>query len=132
MKSFLSFSLFFLIIASCSSLIEGKIEDFPKKGLTGGLLNITRLDSGDRFSKVVEISEEGEFSSEGFGEGEYLLEAVIPGYRVSSSKWDTKKNKPITLKIGSKINTLTKSFGKRKNLILDRGQGKVTLNPPTY
>ena len=132
MKSFLSFALFFLIIASCSSLIEGKIEDFPKQGLTGGLLNITRLDSGDRFSKVVEISEEGEFSSEGFGEGEYLLEAVIPGYRVSSSKWDTKKNKPVALKIGSKISTLTKSFGKRKNLILDRGQGNVTLNPPTY
>lgn len=125
-----------LIMSSCATKIAGELLDEIGQPVEHehGKVNITRLDSNDSqaFHETIAINQDGSFESiADILPGRYLIEALVPGFKVTSMRIDIKESKYIKLMLSPIPPVQQKAI--RANLELDvgRGAGAANINPPS-
>jgi hypothetical protein len=100
-------------------------------------VNVTRLDLASADPETVsvfigDVNADGTFSvSLGAGDGEYLVEAVVPGYAVSSQKIALSEQKSITMQLVPVGKPSASMIGTNMDADVGVGSGGATLTPPS-
>lgn len=131
MKRVTLIGLVFMVFG-CSHSFSGRVinEEGADLSSSEGRLNIISLDSKDRQSTSLEILD-GEFATDQvFPKGEYLIEVIVPGYKVKSSKVRLEGNEHLEMVLTKLANVKTNSVGLGESNDSSRGSGTVNLMPP--
>ncbi len=108
---------------------EGEINVSPE-----ARVNITSLVAvGERHMTSIKVEQNGKFSTrDPLPEGDYLIEALVPGYGVTSKKIHIGQKSDVTLMLQPA--NLQKSSAIGVNMQGDhaRGAGGAILTPPTF
>jgi hypothetical protein len=126
--------IFVLSNQGCAPALQGVVVDQSGLQITSseGRINISRLDAPKQqmSTMVLEIQANGRFQSQGSLEaGSYLVEALVPGYKLMTTQVKLEKSQELTL-------TLQKLPAGQQNTIRYSetqhgiGAGKVTITPP--
>jgi hypothetical protein len=100
-------------------------------------VNVTRLDLASTDPETVsvyigDVNPDGTFSvSLGASDGEYLVEAVVPGYAVSSQKIALSDQKSITMQLVPVGKPSASMIGTNMDADVGVGSGGATLTPPS-
>ena len=124
-----------LICSSCASYISGQLLDS-----NGGVIanqeariNIIHIKNGtNKFISVLKTDNKGRFSSsKNLSKGAYLIEALVPGYKISSKNiiLETSLNIILTLEPLTNSN-LSPIFEVRDKEDPNKGSGNVNIMPP--
>jgi len=130
----------FLSLTSCAPGLKGKLV------ATEGVLaiskdakvNVTRLDRTSPADPEVmtvfigDVKADGTFSvTLDASDGEYLVEAVVPGYSVSSRKIALSDQKSVTIQLVPVGKPSASMIGTNMDADVGVGSGGATLTPPS-
>lgn len=120
------------LVSSCAPSLTGKLAvDSLEKGEARVML--TYLNGGDAFNtKLLDVGSDGYFVATGLEDGDYLLEVILPGYKLKSEKISLKGSQDITIEMEKLSDTEITIFKMHKNRNAASGGGQVRLNIPTY
>ena len=119
--------------SSCARTISGVIVDEAGIAIseTSARINITRIDQGKNDSQIVEVDENGEFTVEGeLDAGIYLVEALVPGYRIYSKRVNLEKSMSLTMNLApfpKKIQSIIDAYMQVNS---SSGEGNAKISPP--
>jgi len=125
-----------LTLGACAPTLAGVVKstDGAIQVSPDARVNITSLVVvGERHITSVKVDERGKFSTrDPLPQGDYLIEALVPGYSVTSKK----------IRVGEKgdVTLLLQPVGQQKSTTIGvnlqgdqaRGAGGATLTPPTF
>jgi hypothetical protein len=81
---------------------------------------------------VVAPDPNGRFTTpKGLEKGRYLIEALVPGYKIASTEVTIEKSQEIEIKLTPLPKTSQKTIGINMNLDESRGTGGATIMPPS-
>lgn len=135
-RSFLPLLTLGLVLSTpgCAPALQGIVVD--QSGLliksADGRINISRLDTPDEpmSTMVLEIQANGRFQSLGsLPAGSYLIEALVPGYKLMTTQIALEKSQEITLTL-QKLPAGQQSTIRYSDSQHGIGAGKVTITPP--
>ena len=108
---------------------EGEIVVSPE-----ARVNITSLvPVGERHMTSVKVEQNGKFSTrDPLPEGDYLIEALVPGYGVTSKKIHIGHKSDITLLLQPAGLQKSSTIGVNIQVDQARGAGGAILTPPTF
>lgn len=97
-------------------------------------INITSLAAvGEKHMTSVKVDESGKFSTrDPLPEGDYLVEALVPGYGVTSKKIHIGQKGDVTLLLQPVSHQRSPGIGANLQGDQARGAGGATLTPPTF
>lgn len=124
-----------LICSSCAHYISGQLIDS-----NGGVIvnqeariNIIHIKNGtNKFISVLKTNNKGKFSSsKNLPKGEYLIEALVPGYKIASKNIILEKSLNIILTLQPLTNSnLSPIFEIKDKEDPNKGIGNVNIMPP--
>jgi hypothetical protein len=120
-----------LVFQACSPTISGYVTNHRNEviGVSDARVNLTHIKTSQSF--VIIVDENGYFSSDvGLPPGPYLLEALVPGYGIQSTKVQLIESVLIKVKINPLIPPVKTTISVRIDEEAARGSGSVTLMPP--
>jgi hypothetical protein len=132
-KRFPLVAIFAIVLSSCSTSISGKLRSFEGNAIYSNeaRVNVVSLDSTELEPQVLTVKEDGSFTtSESLEKGQYMVEALVPGYKPMSIKLNVEKSEDILLKLTPSKRVKKNSFKYHEELDESRGQGGATLVPP--
>ena len=117
----------------CAHSLSGNLKDVDGKAVSAldGRVNVIRLDGDGRTYTMAEVDKSGSFQLEDdIDKGSYLVEALVPGYQVTSIKIDITPPARVefVLKKNAKISPVT--LGTRLDIDDSVGAGGASLAPP--
>lgn len=127
--------LFTLSLFGCAPSLAGRVSS-----TTGDLVdtsdarvNVSSLDSEVTF--VLAVDRNGKFTTEEeLPTGDYLIEALVPGYKIESKRVTIGKDSPSPIEL--QLSPLEKTKARSTSANLDapegRGAGGASLTPPTF
>ena len=122
-------------LGSCAPTLSGLIKSSEGSLVVSqeSRINITSLStSNERYITTVNVHQDGSFSTrEKLPEGVYLVEALVPGYAVSSKRVKIGSKEQVTLMLQPSTVLKTPSVGVNVRLDQGRGAGGATLMPPS-
>lgn len=124
------------LIPACSTMLTGRLfsTDTNFHVPADARINVSKIDAKEDEPRnwVLTVKEDGTFATEkSLPEGNYLVEAVVPGYRLASVNIQLKESRKIDLKLEPLAKTATRSIDPRdSDESLNRGQGEVRIIPP--
>ncbi len=129
-----SFLIFFLAVIFCSrcapslyGVLNTKSQD--KIISSSSRVNIVNLKTDDNF--MVEVSEDGRFkTNETLKDGVYLIEVLVPGYELVSTKVDLKGSAEVNFNLNPVGDVNLHLFQPHFGVSDARGLGTATLTPP--
>lgn len=97
-------------------------------------VNITSLVSvGERHMTSLKVEQNGKFSTrDPLPEGDYLIEALVPGYGVTSKKIHIGQKSDVTLLLQPAGLQKSSTIGVNMQVDQARGAGGAILTPPTF
>lgn len=126
-----------LLLFACTPSLSGQLvtTDGKLAVTRDAKVNVTRLDAetgGEQPSVFVgDVGSDGAFSvTLAAAEGEYLVEAVVPGYAVVSQKVNMADGAPVTLQMIPIGNPKASMIGTNMDADTGVGSGGATLTPP--
>lgn len=117
---------------SCAPTLAGNISTQSGNVIESseGRINITSLNNPDQNSMVVRINQ-GEWSTDSdLAPGDYLVEALVPGFRLMSQKITLGQTKKVSMILSPLSKTDPTAIGANLDADVGRGQGGATLTPP--
>lgn len=121
-----------IFLSSCAPSLSGKIFDGKELiNSTDGRINVVSLDNDKKSYFIIQVQEDGSFSlDKNIEKGTYLIEALVPGYKILSKKIIIDKSKELRLHL--------KPLKAKKDLAISVnpegdtgiGAGKATITPP--
>jgi hypothetical protein len=123
------------LLASCAPTLSGLIKSSEGSLVVSqeSRINITSLSlSTERHMATLNVQRDGSFSTrENLPAGDYLVEALVPGYAVSSKRVKIGSKEQVTLMLQPSTVLKTPSIGVNARLDQGRGAGGATLMPPS-
>jgi hypothetical protein len=126
-----------LLLTACAPTIAGQLKG-PDGGIVAGpearvnVVSLANGTEGEAKTFVAVVGDDGKFSlSEDLPAGEYLVEALVPGYAPASErvKLDEADHIELTLKpVGA---AKAQAIGANVGVDEGRGAGGATLTPPS-
>ena len=116
----------------CAPTLSGTLTDQSGGVIetTDGRVNITNLKDPEGGSVVVNV-EDGVWSTDAeLGPGDYLVEALVPGYGLVSKRITLSETKELKLILSPLEKTAPSVIGANMNGEIGRGSGGATLTPP--
>lgn len=123
------------LCAGCVSTLSGKLV-----GPGGSLVvspearvNITPLDVGEDSAAtvVVDVDSEGAFYTRAdLAPGVYSVEALVPGFKITSENVDIRKTREVELRMIPVVTPKVAPVGANVDLDVGRGAGGAELTPP--
>ena len=131
-------ALFFLFLPACAPTLAGQLKGADGEIVTSAdaRVNIVGLDGGEDGVAtrvvVVLVDGGGGFStSEELPPGEYLIEALVPGYALASKRVRLGETDAVELTLAKVAETKTEAVRASSGLGAGRGGGGATLTPPS-
>ena len=124
--------------SSCASTLSGTIYDEHGNVVRteNGMINIVPLDKKQNFNNVsVVIAQDGSYEvSEELPVGYYFLEALVPGYEITSLRFhvDSVEQMDLTLVKSDHKDTSNEPIHALNREPQRRESGKVRLDPPGF
>ena len=124
-----------LYLVSCAPTLSGKLEGQTSElSPSEARVNVTRLD-GEKGAEprtiVIDVEPNGEFSTdEDLPEGSYLVEALVPGYKLVSERVEINESKEVKFKLTPLSAPKPRAIGTNVDVDMGRGSGAATLTPP--
>lgn len=130
-----------LSLVACTPNLSGQLisTDGQLSVSRDAKVNVTRLDVDSADAATVQpnvfigdVGADGKFSvTLDVAEGEYLVEAVVPGYAVVSQRVNMADGQPITLQMIPVGNPKAGMIGTNMDADAGVGSGGATLTPPS-
>ena len=120
-----------VLLASCAPTLAGVVQDGDGKPIQtqAGTVNVSSLTSNDSF--VLSVGPDGKFATEvDIPPGEYLVEALVPGYELQSKKYTVGEEGDLVLQLQPLAKGRPSAIGANLDGEVSRGAGGATLTPP--
>jgi hypothetical protein len=125
---------FFLV--GCAPTLAGTVKSTEGEMVVSSdaRVNLTSLIVvGEKHMASIKVDERGKFSTrDPLPEGDYLIEALVPGYSVTSKKIRIGQKGDITLLLQPVNQQKSTAIGVNLQGDQARGAGGATLTPPTF
>jgi len=123
------------LLSGCATSISGQLKSARGDDLNivNGKVNIVRVDGGEAqpYVVVVDVDSAGRFTTiEKVPPGNYLVEALIPGYKPASMHVDLEQSKKIELLLTPIRSAAHEIFRIDRDIEASKGAGGVLLMPP--
>ncbi len=118
---------------ACVSSLSGRVIDHQGQPIFSGdaRINVSSM-SKDPWSKVVSVSKGGYFEVEGIeDQNEYLIEALVPGFQISSLTIRGNSSHPIVFKLNPITTSSVDAIGTNQSPNAGRGSGGAAITPPS-
>jgi type III secretory pathway lipoprotein EscJ len=130
------FVLFAVAWSGCATKIAGHLVDAAGNPVTQefGKVNITRLDGkiDDSFQETIAVTDDGTFESvTEIPAGQYMVEALVPGYKAESIRLQIKESQQIKLVLIPLPKVQHSTIRTNLDLDVGRGAGSATIDPPS-
>lgn len=124
------------LVGGCAPTLAGVIKSTEGEMVVSpdARVNLTSLVVvGDKQVASIKVDEGGKFSTrDPLPEGDYLIEALVPGYSVTSKKIRIGQKGDITLLLQPVSQQKSSAIGVNLHGDQARGAGGATLTPPTF
>lgn len=123
------------LLASCAPTLSGQLMDDQGEPISAenGRVNVLQLTNVKEqpVSHVLRVDRTGSFESDRkLPAGSYLVEALIPGYKIESVRIDVDGSKELSFRL-KKLSTLSPELvGSGQDVDPDKGAGGASLTPP--
>jgi hypothetical protein len=132
-------AVFVLLSSACAPTLAGQLKDPGGEPVTAkdARVNVVRLDAGDEATNEatalsLEVDGSGGFSTrETLPPGRYLIEALVPGYALTSKQVDLADAGEVDLTLAPVGKVKAKTTRANTQLDAARGSGDATLTPPS-
>ncbi len=117
----------------CAPTLSGKLALSTGEPIAtkDGSINITSLKGGSHTVIVVTVNEDGEWATDAdLAEGAYLVEALVPGYTLSSKRIVLGQEEDIEIVLTKLEQIDSEAVGVNLDGDVARGSGGATLMPP--
>jgi hypothetical protein len=124
------------LLTSCAPTLAGRLIGPGGEIVTSpdARVNVTSLASAADAEPVIHVTtvdSSGRFSTdEGLGDGEWLIEALVPGYAVSSARIKAPHKDELKLTLTPMPRSKAAPVGANPDVKAGRGAGGATLTPP--
>ena len=121
------------LAAGCATKISGHLQSLKGTPVysSEARVNIVNLTNINAEPQSLVVSKDGSFStSEAITNGQYMVEALVPGFKPMSIKIQVSKSENILMKLSPSRSVKSSSFKYNDSLDQSRGQGGATLVPP--
>jgi hypothetical protein len=121
------------LVMGCATKITGNLQSLKGTPVysTEARVNIVNLTNIKEEPQSLSVNKDGSFSTEEkIANGQYMVEALVPGYKPMSIKIRVDKTENILLKLSPSKNLKSNTFKYHDALDESRGQGGATLIPP--
>jgi hypothetical protein len=125
--------LLMFCFVGCAPTLAGKLTLSSGDPIISksGSVNITSLNSKTQKPVVINVDENGEWSTDlELSNGDYLVEALVPGYSLGSKKISLGKGEDVTIVLSKLGSVNAKAIGVNVHSDVGRGFGGATLTPP--
>lgn len=124
-----------LLAAGCSPTLSGQLSTTSGEPISASEARINVSSLSDDQSFILSVEKNGRFATrQDLSDGEYLVEALVPGYKIESTRIKIGPNSPTKLKL--KLHPLERTRTRSTSANLDapegRGAGGATLTPPNF
>lgn len=121
-----------LEVTRCAPSISGTLLDAQDQAIYNPAARVNAVSlSANGASQVVSLNSDGTFAiKEHLKPGAYLIEALVPGYYIASTKCDLQRSSSIVLKLKKIPNSSKTTFDANATLQQEFGAGNATLAPP--
>lgn len=125
-----------LAMTSCAPTLAGRLVGPGGEIVTSpdARVNVTSLANSAEADPVVlvtTVDRSGRFSTDkGLGDGEWLVEALVPGYSVTSTKIKAPHKDELKLTLTPMPRSKAAPVGANPDVPAGRGAGGATLTPP--
>jgi hypothetical protein len=124
----------FIVPFGCAPTISGSIvaPDHLDVHYDTARINISSLSDHRIGSYIISVEKDGRFRvGEKLEKGRYLVEALVPGFRIASTELTLDKSQDVKIELVPLPKSSTKAIGINLNLDESRGTGGATLTPPS-
>ncbi|MEZ4743590.1 MAG: hypothetical protein R3B45_14290 [Bdellovibrionota bacterium] len=140
--NYFKYYVFYLLIYGCSSALSGNLKTLDEQPIdySNARVNIVPLDvtsksqggkSGTVNSTIVAVSNDGSFIvNKSLKKGRYLVEALVPGFKLASAEIDLNKTDKIVLDLMPNPIPDASMIGVNPDVNANRGIGGASLTPP--
>lgn len=121
----------FVLLSGCAPSLAGVIKDTEGKLVSSpsATVNVSSL-NGDA-SVILTVDRDGRFQTdEALPDGDYLIEALVPGYSLESQRVSVGTTKEVELTLRALDQTKPAAIGANMDGEIGRGAGGATLTPP--
>lgn len=126
----------FLFLWACAPTLAGIVKSTEGEIVVSSeaRVNITSLvPVGERHMTSLKVEQNGKFSTrDSLPEGDYLIEALVPGYGVTSKKIHLGHKSDVTLLLQPAGLQKSSTIGVNMQVDQARGAGGAILTPPTF
>lgn len=122
----------FALLVGCAPTLAGKLTDQSGEFIStpDARVNITSLKNPEQGSVVVKV-EGGNWSTDtDLAPGDYLVEALVPGYGLVSKRVTLGDTDELSLVLSRLEKTQPSAIGANMHGEVGRGSGGATLTPP--
>lgn len=124
-----------LLAVGCSPTLSGHLSTTTGEPVTASEARVNVSNLNDDQSIILSVEKNGRFSTrQDLPKGEYLVEALVPGYKIESKRVKLGADAPlnIELKLQPLERTRTRSTSANLDAPEGRGAGGATLTPPNF
>lgn len=122
-----------LLVTGCATSISGHLRTFEGGAVYSdeARVNVVSLVDIEKEPQVLKVEKDGYFkTNESLDKGQYMVEALVPGYKPMSIKLNVEKSESILLKLSPAKKVEKSTIKYHEDLDESRGQGGATLVPP--
>jgi hypothetical protein len=124
-----------LALAGCAPTLAGRLTTAEGEPVAAAdaRVNVSSLDSDATF--VLPVDSSGKFAaSDALPDGDYLVEALVPGYKIESQRITLGRGDTPTVELNLSPLEKTRAHATSANLEAPegRGAGGASLTPPTF
>ena len=118
---------------SCFPAAYGRLESpLHPDNFRAAKVIVTRLDKDEQGKGIgLEVGNDGVFKLPNLPEGEYLVEAIVPGHKVKSTKMQLNGQRELTISLEPLGKSYITLFDVKQEETPVSGEGAARLDPPT-
>lgn len=123
-----------LILPGCATTLSGTVKDQTGQPIAQGKINIHRLSPSVESENnwLVDIEDGAYQSADLSDQGEYLIEVLAPGYRLTSQKITVTESQTLNLSLEKLPGKTARGVSANPHVELGRGEGNATIAPPQF
>lgn len=122
-----------IMLPACSTTIKGKLSNLSGSSINSddARVNVISLTNNKSIPQILSVDSDGRFVTKGdLDNGNYMIEALVPGYKPLSVQLTVDSTQEIILKLTPSKQIENRTYKYRELLDESRGQGAANLVPP--
>ena len=126
-------TIMILVMAGCTTTISGNLKDHAGQPIFSpdARVNISSLKGAElQEAQVVRVERDGSFLSQDLKPGQYLVEALVPGFLPESKSVTVDSDQSVVLELKEIETAKAGTIGTGHHVEFSRGSGGADLMPP--